>query len=656
MAVESTKPLPKIIFENLSNNEDIIKNGAVLVEETSSSPEALVEKNILNENNIPAVLSPQEKTRYKNIGLEFNASVIDNFNKRLIAEKNEQEMLIEDDKDTILESLKDSVKERLKNKIKNSGQNNNNELMGKLLLAGLAIGSIGAFIKEKVEKWWGNIRGFFDNFFKDGLDKITDFFGKPFDNLKNLGTEMKNKITEVVTELGTKIEKVFVGENNKGGLLGTISKNISEAFEEVVEAIKKLGDVSEGSFDEGTIDDVINGMANMGSITDDRINHEKQVDAEKEVIKRLTELGFTYSQISEMSNKERLAKIQETRPIINNNYNEKIVEEIKDVHYNKDKLEHFAGGIFPQYDLTNSQAELFIQMVGDVPTAIDLISNSEKYTAELDLKNSFTDEKVIADLLKKYKEAENTKFGGGFDVLKAHMKQIVGNRLDTKQFDKLLGNYNQLFLNKLYTKQELQDRQTLRDYEKIHKKETKDKTLAQLQAEEEMGIGPQRRHDEAKELVTSQTDKLIAEIANFLKGLSPQTFADNLAAAIKEVFAKLKFELHFEIPKDSPEPTTQEQPPTSNQDSKNKDVIRFVAEKSNDFDTGIALLIGEQNVVLRNINENFKAITNLIQKLPTGQTGNTTVVNVPVGQPRQTSGTSSTGNGVQTRVLLAQPS
>ena len=223
MAVESTKPLPKIIFENLSNNEDILKNGAVLVEETSSSPEALVEKNILNKNNIPTILSAQEKTRYKNIGLEFNASVIDNFNKRLIAEKNEQEMLIEDDKDTIFEALKDSVKERLRNKIKNSGQNNNNELMGKLLLAGLAIGSIGAFIKEKVEKWWGNIRGFFDNFFNEGLNKIKEFIGNPFSGFENLANDLSAKITNIVTTLEANIKEVFVGENGNGGLIGTIS-------------------------------------------------------------------------------------------------------------------------------------------------------------------------------------------------------------------------------------------------------------------------------------------------------------------------------------------------------------------------------------------------------------------------------------------------
>lgn len=146
-----------------------------------------------------------------------------------------------------------------------------------------------------------------------------------------------------------------------------------------------------------------------------------------------------------------------------------------------------------------------------------------------------------------------------------------------------------------------------------------------------LASGPTNRHKEAMGLVKKQTGLLITAIAGFLDSLKPQTFADNLAAAIKEVFQKLKFELHFEIPEDSTEPANSPAPaPTVVYvDPNTQEVIK----KSNDFDTGIALLIGEQNGVLRNINENFNAIKNLIQTLPTGQKGHTFLVSRTGEQP-----------------------
>lgn len=156
-------------------------------------------------------------------------------------------------------------------------------------------------------------------------------------------------------------------------------------------------------------------------------------------------------------------------------------------------------------------------------------------------------------------------------------------------------------------------------------KDKNNKTVYQLQVEEETGIGPQRRHDEATKLVTSQTDKLIGEIQKFLTNLSPQTFATNLANAIKEVFEKLKFELHFEVQNGSVK--SAKQPAATKQEVQN--IVHNAVKKLNDFDTEIASLIREQNVVLRNIDSSFNSIKDLIEGPPTGQKGNTLVFSTP---------------------------
>lgn len=75
----------------------------------------------------------------------------------------------------------------------------------------------------------------------------------------------------------------------------------------MVEAIQTLGNVSEGSFDEGTVDDAINGMANMGNITDERVKYEKTSEAFHEIYKRLIADG---KDPSKMTNQQLLDEIK----------------------------------------------------------------------------------------------------------------------------------------------------------------------------------------------------------------------------------------------------------------------------------------------------------------------------------------------------------
>lgn len=227
--------------------------------------------------------------------------------------------------------------------------------------------------------------------------------------------------------------------------------------------------------------------------------------------------------------------------------------------------------------------------------------------------------------------ANNT---GGYNFIKNYVKGFKLN--DEKLEEKLINNIQHLIKTEGLTPELKEKIANL--YKAISG--SKD-SLEFMQAKEETEIGPTERHKNATELVTAQTNKLIAAIEKFLTDLKPETFATNLANAIEKIIKDIKFEVNLFVGKlpekktdeqSAPQPETGKTPAPTGAlaDKKTQEVI----EKSNDFDLTIAGLITSQNTVLGTINDSISSIKILVQQLPELNTGIKFMINSSTGQKR----------------------